>query len=173
LKAPNFYDKIYLVISTFWKIILMKNLFVFGLISTLLFPFSASAQTVVTPINPGTIQPNIYPTGYQPPINNINNGIQGSVGYGGASQCGTLISIGGTSSPGTAVGLSNPENSYNHPSNSYGAQILVTHNLNNPCINQKDQICTTGKIQLIQNNPTMPLERIKELLNLFDSFCGK
>lgn len=48
---------------------------------------------------------------------------------------------------------------------------MITHNISNPCMSQKDQICTIGKIQLVQNNPTMSLDKLKELLALLINFA--
>jgi hypothetical protein len=127
---------------------------------------TVSAQTV-----PNIGSQNQYPSGFVPPINNINNGIQGSVGYGGSSQCGTSVSAGVNSNPinvGSVI-----DNSTNRSGNSLGAQIALTHNFSNPCVSQKEQICTTGKIGVIQSNPTMDEGKLRVLLSLFDSFCGK
>lgn len=135
---------------------------------SVLFPSFVVAQTTT----PNTVLQNQYSGGgYTPPINNINNGIQGSIGYGG-SQCGTNISLGATSSPGTTNSVSVIDNSFSRGENTLGAQVMITHNFSNPCMSQKEQICTTGKIQLVQNNPTMPMDKLKELLALFDKFCG-
>lgn len=136
---------------------------------SVLFSSHAVAQTTT----PNTVLQNQYSGGSAIPINNINNGIQGSIGYSGSQQCGTSISLGATSSPGSTNSVSVIDNSISRGENSLGAQVMITHNFSNPCMSQKEQICTTGKIQLVQNNPTMPLDKLKELLALFDKFCDK
>jgi hypothetical protein len=152
---------------------IMKNIIVCSslfLSAFALFPTAISAQTT-----PSVGLQGQYPTtGTIPPINNINNGIQqGSFGYGGSSQCGTSISLGGTSSPSATNSVSIIDNSVSRGDNALGVQVMISHNIGNPCMPQKEQICTTGKIQLIQNNPTMEMNKLKELLSLFDRFCGK
>ncbi|MBC7472293.1 MAG: hypothetical protein H7196_03485 [candidate division SR1 bacterium] len=147
----------------------MKKFTSFGLFFlsiSVLFSSHVVAQT----ITPNTVLQNQYSGGYTPPINNINNGIQGSIGYGG-SQCGTSVSFGATSSPGITNSISVIDNSNIHGSNTLGAQVMITHNISNPCMSQKDQICTIGKIQLVQNNPTMSLDKLKELLALLINFA--
>jgi hypothetical protein len=143
----------------------MKKFIIFSslLVISNLVASPVSAQNV-----PNIGPQNQYPTGFVPPINNINNGIQGSVGYGG-SQCGTSISAGVNSNPNSNNLGSVVDNNVNR----LGGQIAITHNFSNPCMSQKEQICTTGKVQLIQNNPTMEINKLKELLSLFDRFCDK
>jgi hypothetical protein len=146
----------------------MKKFIFFGslaIISALATP-TVSAQTV-----PNIGSQSQYPSGFVPPINNINNGIQGSVGYGGSTQCGTSISAGVNSNPSNVGSVI--DNSTNRSGNSLGAQIAITYNFSNPCMSQKEQICTTGKIGVIQGNPSMDEGKLRILLSLFDSFCGK
>jgi hypothetical protein len=143
----------------------MKNVLVFGAISVLvLVPVSSFAQTI-TP-SPATV----YPTGYTPPINNINNGIQGPVG-GFGSQCGTTFTA-GLSDSNNAAPTTLSDRVEISRTNNIVAQFSVTHYFGNPCLNQKEQVCLNGKSNFILQNPLMPIAEKQANLALFDTFCA-
>jgi hypothetical protein len=147
----------------------MQRLLAFGFcLVSMLYPTTSFAQTVTT-------------GGVSSPQTVYNSGgiIQGGIGFSGygSSQCGTGISTGLSSTTGTSPTLIT-DKLIQGGTNSFVAQITVSHQLGNPCLSQKEQLEVQAKIscwqtqtQFVLNNPTMPIEEKQRNLDLLSKIC--